>query len=66
MVWLIHSRPENRERLRSWAQGQACGQIALSKDAVLLARRHENAVLHLQVRRVRYHPVDRLWLAALI
>ena len=27
--------------------------------------RHENAVLRLQVSRVRYQPTDRLWLAAL-
>jgi putative transposase len=33
----------------------------VSKDAELLVLRHENAVL----RRVRYQPADRLWLAAL-
>jgi putative transposase len=27
--------------------------------------RHENAVLRRQISRVRYQPVDRLWLAAL-
>jgi putative transposase len=27
--------------------------------------RHENAVLRRQVSRVRYRPVDRVWLAAL-
>ena len=27
--------------------------------------RHENAVLRRQVARVRYRPVDRMWLAAL-
>ena len=36
-----------------------------AKDAELLVLRHENAVLRLDARRVRYEPGDRVWLAAL-
>ena len=37
----------------------------VSKDAELLVLRHQDAVLHRQISRVRYQPAGRLWLAAL-
>jgi putative transposase len=37
----------------------------ISKEAELLALRHENTVLRRNVARVRYEPADRLWFAAL-
>jgi putative transposase len=37
----------------------------VAKDAEVLALRHENAVLRRQIARVRYEPVDRIWLAVL-
>lgn len=36
-----------------------------TKDAEVLALRHENAVLRRQIARVRYEPADRIWLAVL-
>ncbi|MFA3842761.1 integrase core domain-containing protein [Streptomyces aureus] len=37
----------------------------VSKDAEVLALRHENVVLRRQIARGRYEPADRVWLAAL-
>ena len=37
----------------------------LSQDAELVVLRHENAVFHRQISRVRYQPGHRLWLAAM-
>jgi putative transposase len=37
----------------------------VSKDAELLALRHENAVLRREIVRVRYESADRFWFAAL-
>jgi putative transposase len=36
-----------------------------ARDVELLVLRHENVVLRGQIARVRYEPVDRMWLAAL-
>ncbi|HEY8952300.1 MAG TPA: integrase, partial [Candidatus Dormibacteraeota bacterium] len=36
-----------------------------AKDAELLVLRHENAVLHRHIGRMRYEPADRVWFAAL-
>ena len=38
----------------------------LSKDGELLVLRHQDAVLHRQVSRVRYTPADRVWLACAV
>lgn len=37
----------------------------VTKDAEVLALRHENAVLRHQIARVRYQSADRIWLAVL-